>query len=101
MEELMRMRLIDLITVSSTCFAMSLCFALKAEAAAKPKKATVKEWTFLTFLNGNNNLDSFGALNINQMEQVGSTDQINIVVQWASLRNRRTQRLYITKDKDT
>ncbi len=61
----------------------------------------VKEWTFLVFLNGNNNLDPFGKLNINQMEEVGSTADINLVVQWASLANRETRRLYITKDNDT
>jgi hypothetical protein len=59
-----------------------------------------KEWTLLVFLNGNNNLDRFGALNINQMEQIGSTADINVVVQWASLANKKTQRLFITKDTD-
>jgi len=61
----------------------------------------VKEWTFLIYLNGNNNLDSFGKLNINQMEEVGSTADVNVVVQWASLKNKKTQRLYVVKDNDT
>lgn len=60
--------------------------------------APQKEWTFLIFLNGNNNLDSFGAFNINQMEQIGSTDKVNVVVQWASINNRKVQRLFVTKD---
>lgn len=60
-----------------------------------------KEWTFLIYLNGNNNLDSYGAMNINQMEKIGSTAKINVIVQWASLANGKTQRLYITKDNDT
>lgn len=62
--------------------------------------AETKEWTFLIFLNGNNNLDSFGKMNLNQMEKVGSTADVNIVVQWASLANKKTQRLFITKDND-
>ncbi len=68
----------------------------KADPTSQPK-----EWTFLIYLNGNNNLDSFGAMNINQMEKVGSTGKINIVVQWASLENRTTKRLLIKKDNDT
>ncbi|HEY8280004.1 MAG TPA: hypothetical protein VIH99_10285, partial [Bdellovibrionota bacterium] len=69
--------------------------------AASPSRAAEKEWTFLLFLNGNNNLDSYGALNINQMEEVGSSDQVNLVVQWASLANHGTKRLYVQKDNDT
>jgi len=60
----------------------------------------VKEWTFLLFLNGHNNLDSFGAMNINQMEEVGSNENLNMVVQWASIRNKQTKRLYVTQDND-
>lgn len=60
-----------------------------------------KEWTFLLFLNGHNNLDGFGKLNINQMEEVGSTDQLNMVVQWASLKNQDTRRMLIVKDSST
>ena len=62
--------------------------------AAEP----LKEWTFLVFLNGHNDLDDFSDLNLNAMEQVGSSDQVNIVVQWASLRANTTKRLYVTKD---
>ena len=57
----------------------------------------MKEWTFLTFLNGHNNLDSYGAMNIGQMEQIGSTDQLNIVVQWASSAAPTTQRIFVKK----
>jgi hypothetical protein len=62
--------------------------------------ADVKEWTFLIYLNGHNNLDSFGALNINQMEQVGSSKDLNIVVQWASEAAPSTKRLLVQKDTD-
>jgi hypothetical protein len=62
--------------------------------------AAVKEWTFLVFLNGHNSLDSFGAQNIRGMEQVGSSDKVNIVVQWASMANKTTQRLLIEKSTD-
>lgn len=51
----------------------------------------------LVFLNGNNNLDPYGATNLEQMETVGSTDHLNVVVQWASLANRDTRRLLVQK----
>jgi hypothetical protein len=60
-----------------------------------------KEWNFLVYLNGVNSLDSFGPMNINQMEQVGSTDKMNILVQWGSSSNPNTQRLLVQKDNDT
>lgn len=59
-----------------------------------------KDWTFLVYINGNNDLDAYGQFNINQMERVGSTEQVNVVVQWASTANQKTQRLFITQDRD-
>lgn len=66
-------------------------------SAATPEK----EWTFLIYLNGNNNLDSYGTLNINQMEEVGTTEDINVVVQWASASKSSTSRLLVLKDSNT
>lgn len=70
------------------------------QSVLKAAPREVKEWTVLVFLNGHNNLDSFGPLNINQMETVGSTANTNVVVQWASLKNATTKRFYIQKDDD-
>jgi hypothetical protein len=50
-----------------------------------------KEWTFLVFLNGHNNLDSYGTLDLLEMEKVGSTDRVNVVVQWASASSESTK----------
>jgi hypothetical protein len=60
----------------------------------------VKKWTMLLFLNGNNNLNRFGRDNLMEIEKVGSTEQINVVVQWADMEYKRTQRLYMTKSTD-
>ena len=60
-----------------------------------------KDWTILVYLNGNNNLDEFGFVNMNQMEQVGSNEHINIVVQWASLKNGKTQRVLVKQDSNS
>lgn len=78
------------------------CFFLLGLPLAHADQAPVKKkWTFMVFLNGNNNLDNktnrFGEKNIKAMEQVGSNDDVNIVVQWASLTTHKVTRLYIQK----
>lgn len=72
------------------------CFWVHSPSAVAG--AAVKEWTFLVFLNGHNNLDSYGAMNMAQMKEVGSSDQINVVVQWASLANGNTKRVFVEKN---
>ncbi len=86
--------------VAAAVFLLALTVVPNNVCAEDNTGAPVKEWTFLLFLNGHNNLDSYGAFNINQMEQVGSNDQINMVVQWASLKNKQTKSLFVTKDND-
>jgi len=50
------------------------------------KALAQKPWTFLVYLNGANDLGlgvgDFDLLNVHQMEQVGSSSSVNIVVQW-------------------
>ncbi|HXG23745.1 MAG TPA: clostripain-related cysteine peptidase, partial [Chthonomonadales bacterium] len=66
------------------------------------------KWTFLVFLNAANNLQEFGPLNVNQMEKIGSTADVNIVVQWKQANCSScgrpdwvgTRRYFITKDND-
>jgi hypothetical protein len=67
-------------------------------SAALP--AAQKEWTFLLFLNGHNSLDYFGLMNMKQMEEVGSNEKVNIVVQWASYGHADTQRILVLKSDD-
>lgn len=75
---------------------MSLGLAV-THANAKQKQQ-VKDWNFLVFINGVNNLDPFGTSNINQMEEVGSTDHMNIIVQWGSEASQSVKRLLVQKD---
>ena len=60
--------------------------------------ATEKEWTFLIYINGNNNLDPYGALNINSMENAPASSDVNVVVQWASFERETALRLKIQPD---
>ena len=56
-----------------------------------------KEWTFLIFLNADNNLDQFGVGDVEEMMQVGSTDQFNMVVQLDRSEGEPCNRLFINK----
>jgi hypothetical protein len=85
------------ITTAILTFALSLAI-FSTTAQADQTVQGQKEWTFLVFINGHNNLDSYGAENIKGMEKVGSNEQLNIVVQWASESNQDTRRLLIKKD---
>lgn len=59
----------------------------------------LKEWTFLVYMNSDNNLYEYGFLNVMQMEKVGSSDQVNIVVQMdPEPRNLPTTRYFINKN---
>ncbi len=54
---------------------LACAFCAPANAAAQ------KEWTFMVFLNADNNLDSFGVGDIEEMVKAGgSNDDINVVV---------------------
>ena len=74
---------------------------------AKPVKA--KEWTIMVFVNGKNNLEQFALKDINEMEMVGSSDKVNIVVEAGRMDGydssdgdwKGTRRYLIKKDNDT
>lgn len=84
--------------LAASLFALALFFQFSFAQAAQADD--VKEWTMLIYLNGNNSLDDFGPLNLNQAETVGSTDKINVVAQWASLKNKDVRRLLVVKDSN-
>lgn len=68
----------------------------------------VKQWTVMVYMSADNNLEPDGIHDLNEMESVGSTGDLNIVVQFD--RNpgydssngdwTGTKRYYITKDND-
>ncbi|NLH39889.1 MAG: hypothetical protein GX445_07500, partial [Elusimicrobia bacterium] len=68
-----------------------------------------KEWTVMVYLNAKNNLEPFGISDMNEMEMVGSNDNLNIVVQFGRIKGydttngdwKTTRRYYVTKDTDT
>jgi hypothetical protein len=54
---------------------------LASGAMAAPSAVTKKEWTFMVFMAADNNLESSAEDDMNEMETIGSTDRVNIVVQ--------------------
>ncbi len=41
----------------------------------------VKKWTYMVYMGGDNNLSSAGLTDLNEMESVGSTNDVNVVLQ--------------------
>ena len=70
----------------------------------KPKK----KWTVMVWLNADNNLEGAGLSDVNEMELVGSTRDLNIVVQIDRCKGHSTvegnwsgaRRYYVMKDED-
>jgi len=71
-----------------------------AEAfATEEKPAAKKKWTVLHYAAADNNLNSFIRSDINEMEKVGSTDTMNLVVQLDN-GGSDCKRYYLTADAD-
>lgn len=67
-----------------------------------------RKWTYLVYMNAANDLEEFAPLNIHQMEQTGSTNEVNIAVQCQRSPNYATtngnwsdaRRYFITKQSN-
>ncbi len=75
-----------------------LCLALTTPLCAK-------EWTVLVYIAGDNDLGEFGLIDMNEMEKVGSSDEVDIIVQFDGSDEYTpdtpgAKRYYIKKDKD-
>lgn len=56
----------------------ALCVAL----ATLSTGAFAADWTFLVYLDADNDLHSFGLDDLDEMQQIGSSAEVNVVVQW-------------------
>lgn len=111
MERDLKYRILLLIIILITPLVIAGCGGSSGSATDKFKGGTggSGDWTVLVFLNADNDLEPYGILNFNQMEKIGSTDNMKIVVQmdrspgydssngnWTG-----TRRYLVTKDSDT
>lgn len=62
--------------------------------------STPAQWTWLVYMAGDNNLEGAGSEDLKEMQQVGSTDQVNVIVQFDTERNKTT-RYRVEKDRLT
>lgn len=68
----------------------------------------VKKWTLLIYLDADNNLEEWGIEDLNELEVVGSTNEVNVVVQFDRIAEYDTsngdwtsaKRYYVIKDED-
>lgn len=85
----------ELVTVSDATTASE-----PLESSTQAGRAnSIKDWNFLVYMAANNNLHSFAIRNFTQMQQVGSTPAINVLVQLDEPRKAEINRYYIAKDK--
>jgi hypothetical protein len=55
------------------------------------------EWTIMVFINGKNNLSSYALKDVNEMEAIGSTPNVNVVVELATIK-AGSKRYLVGKD---
>jgi len=61
------------------------------------KSKALKEWTVMVYVNGKNDLSKFGEKDVNEMETIGSTSKMNIVVELGT-EDETTERFLVKKD---
>lgn len=80
-------------------------WTIQKSVGVQPKK----KWTVLVYINGANDLETYGVLNLNQLEKIGSTADVNIVVQFKRIGGRYdnsngdwsdTRRFYVRRDSE-
>jgi len=70
----------------SICLALMLAITIPLQLATtgedEVEDTGLPEWTFMVYLDADNNLEGAGVEDFNEMETLGSTDELNIVVQF-------------------
>ncbi|MES3037132.1 MAG: clostripain-related cysteine peptidase, partial [Bdellovibrionota bacterium] len=89
-----------LLNLSMAAGAMGF-FGTSAYGQVQTNQPAKKKWTMIVFMNGHSNLAQYTDKDINEMEAVGSDENRNIVVQWATESETQTHRMLIKKDADT
>lgn len=111
MELNLKLRFSTIVVLISVALALSGCGGGSKSATGTFGKGTGASngtWTVLVYLNADNDLERYGILNFNQMEMVGSTANVKIVVQFDRSPGYDTtngnwigcRRYLVTKDSD-
>lgn len=90
----------------------AIAFETEGPQTSAPAAQGRKKWTILAYICADNDLERFGLQDINEMEQVGSSKDVNIVAQIDRMREGRkgatisdgnwtgTRRYFVEKDND-
>jgi len=76
--------------------------------SGRSQEEQLADWTFMVYLDADNNLEDAGINDMNEMEKIGSTDRVNIVVQMDRIDGYDTtngdwtgaRRFHVEKDND-
>lgn len=76
------MKTVKAIVVFVLCVAaLSVSSVQSSQGLRTPVAA---KWTIMVYMDADNNLDSYGVYSLGMMEQVGSTENVNVVALWDS-----------------
>src|SRR5579872_4506440 len=78
-------------TVKKILLLIGICSCLFAVLSGL-RSASAADWTIMVYMNGNNTLESDVAINFKQISTIGSTDNVNVVVQAARLSTKHVLR---------
>ncbi len=81
---------------AASFFGASSPSAPRATAVLPASPRAPKDWTVMVFMNGKNNVQKYAELNLREMERVGSTDHMNVVVEIGRL-HQGSQRLLVER----
>jgi hypothetical protein len=69
-----------------------------ARGRAFRRGGTRKPWTVMVWMAGDNDLESFGDKDLAEMKRIGSSDEVNVTVQFDRMGDAATRRYYVRKD---
>lgn len=75
-------------------------FLLQITTVSARSKESMREWTFMVYLDADNNLDPAGFDDLNEMELVGSTSEVAIIVLFDGRDVEDSKIYYIEQDAD-
>jgi len=57
-------------------------FVLAVQGAQAARNENTASWTFMVYMDADNNLDSYAPYSLGMMEEIGSTQNLNVLVLW-------------------
>ena len=79
---------------------------MEADKSGGGDRGGEKEWTMMVFMNAKNNLEKYGVADMNEMERIGSTSRLNVVVEMGRMAGydssngdwKGVKRFYVERD---